>query len=46
MRDSERTVAIQDAYGRREFLCVEADFLTVAGDQYYLPVGVVHEDKQ
>ena len=46
MRDSERTVAIRDAYGQREFLCVEVDFLTATGDKYYLPVGVVHEDKQ
>jgi hypothetical protein len=45
MRASERVVTLLDFQGRREFLRVEHDFLTVQGDQTYLPVGVVAEDR-
>jgi len=44
MRSSERTVAVKDARGRKEFLRVELDFLTQHGEEYWLPVGVLHED--
>ena len=47
MRDSERTVTIRDAVnGRRDFLRVEADFLTFNSGRYYLPVGIVQEEPQ
>jgi hypothetical protein len=45
MRDSERTVAVRDVQGRREFLRVPDGFLTAVGEKYYLPVGVVYEDR-
>jgi hypothetical protein len=45
MRSSERIVLLRDVYGRREFVQVDSNFLTVQGDKHYLPVGVVHEDK-
>ena len=41
LRDSEKTVAVRDIQGRRQFLRVEQDFLTHEGEQSYLPVGVV-----
>ena len=44
MRESERTVEVKDAQGRREFLRVEQAFLTVVGERTYLPVGLVDED--
>jgi hypothetical protein len=46
MREDERTVAIRDIFGRREFLRVPYGFLTHEGDKYYVPVGVVHIDKE
>jgi hypothetical protein len=42
LRDSERTVAVRDIHGRRQFLRVEQDFLTHRDDQFYLPVGEVY----
>ena len=42
LRDSERTVAVRDLAGRRQFLRVEHDFRTKADGKWYLPVGVVH----
>ena len=45
MRESERTVAVKDVQGKREYLRVPQGFLTVVGEQHYLPVGVVYEDK-
>ena len=45
MRDEERTVAVKDVQGRREFLRVPHGFLTAVGEQYYLPVGIVQEDR-
>jgi hypothetical protein len=45
MRPSERTVAVKDVYGRREFLRADEDFLTAGKDgRYYITVGVVHVD--
>ena len=46
MRDSERTVAVRDVFGQREYIRVEHDFLTVLGDRTYLPVGVVAVAKE
>jgi hypothetical protein len=45
LRESERTVAVRDVHGRRQFLRVEADFLTVENGRSYLPVGIVYEDQ-
>jgi hypothetical protein len=45
LRNSERTVAVRDVHGRREFLRVEADFLTSEGGRPWLPVGKIYEDK-
>jgi hypothetical protein len=45
MRPSERTVAVKDVYGRREFLRADADFLTPGtGGRHYITVGLVHVD--
>jgi hypothetical protein len=44
LRDSEKTVAVRDVFGRRQFLRVEQGFLAAAGGQCYLPVGVVGID--
>ena len=45
MRPSERTVAVKDIYGRRQFLRADADFLTAGkGGKYYITVGLVHVD--
>jgi hypothetical protein len=44
MRESERTVAIKDIQGRREYLRVPAGFLESVGETYYVPVGLVYED--
>lgn len=46
LRESERTVAVRDVHGRRQFLRVELDFLTRDGDRYWLPVGKVYEDRE
>lgn len=45
MRDDERTVALRDVRGHREYLRVPAGFLTVIGEKSYVPVGVVGEDR-
>jgi hypothetical protein len=45
LRGSERTVAIKDVRGRKEFLRVEEGFLTLESGKYWLPVGKIHEDK-
>jgi hypothetical protein len=44
MRDTERTVAIQDIHGRKHFLRVEQDFIGYEGEDAYLPIGVVGID--
>jgi hypothetical protein len=46
MRESERTVAVKDVQGRREYLRVPQGFLTAVGEKHYLPVGVVYEDRE
>jgi len=45
LRDSERTVAIRDVHGRKQFLRVEEGFLAPVDSQWYLPVGVVGIDE-
>lgn len=45
LRDSERTVAIRDVQGRRQFLRVEAGFLVAERGRTYLPVGLVGVDE-
>jgi hypothetical protein len=44
MRNSERTVAIKDIQGRREYLRVPLGFLEIVGEVFYVPVGLVYED--
>jgi hypothetical protein len=45
MRPSERTAAVKDIYGRRQFLRADEDFLTRGKDgRYYITVGLVHVD--
>ena len=39
-------MAVKDVHGRRQFLRVEHDFLTVANGKTYLPVGLVYQDSQ
>jgi hypothetical protein len=46
LRESEVVATIRDIHGRREFLRVEKDFLYFENEKYYLPVGVVYEDKE
>lgn len=46
LRDSERTVAVKDIYGHRQFLRVENEFLTREKGKHYLPVGIVHLTRQ
>jgi hypothetical protein len=38
----ERGVAVTDIEGRRQYLRVNADFLTYQDGQSYLPIGVVY----
>jgi predicted RNase H-like HicB family nuclease len=44
LRDSERTAAVRDVFGRRQFLRVEHTFLTFEDNRWYLPVGIVGID--
>lgn len=46
LRDSERVVAVRDARGRLEYLRVEFDFLTQDSGKYWLPAGMIHEDRE
>ena len=46
LRDSERTIAVRDVHGRRQFLRVEYDFLTREAGKYWLPVGKIYEDRE
>jgi hypothetical protein len=45
MREDERAVEVRDVSGEREFVLVPHGFLTAVGDKYYLPVGVIGEDR-
>lgn len=44
LRDSERTVAVRDVRGRKQFLRVEEGLLAAINSHWYLPVGVVGID--
>jgi hypothetical protein len=44
LRDSEKTVAVRDVFGRAQFLRVESGFLAATADRWYLPVGIVGID--
>jgi hypothetical protein len=44
LRASEGLASFRDYQGRRHFLRVERDFLSVENGQSFLPVGVVHID--
>lgn len=44
LRASEALAMFHDYQGRRHFIRVERDFLSVEAGQTYLPVGVVHID--
>jgi hypothetical protein len=45
LRPTEATVAVADVKDRRQFLRVERDFLTAVEGQWFLPIGVVHDDR-
>ncbi len=44
LRASEALAVFGDYQGRRHFIRVERDFLSVEGDKVYLSVGIVHVD--
>ncbi len=44
LRATEKTVAVKDIYGRRQYLRVEEGFLAQVGSQSFLPVGIVGID--
>src|SRR4051812_36497676 len=44
MREAERTVAVKDLQGQREYLRVPFGFLHAVGEAFYVPVGLVYED--
>jgi hypothetical protein len=46
LRASEAVAVFRDYQGRRHFLRVERDFLSVINGQTYLPIGVVHIDQR
>lgn len=45
LRETEKTVAVRDVYGRRQFLRVEEGFLSVEDGLSLLPIGVVGVDE-
>jgi hypothetical protein len=45
LRDSEKTVAVKDVHGRRQFLRVEEGYLAEQGGRTYLPIGIVGVDE-
>jgi hypothetical protein len=45
LRETEKTAAVRDVYGRKHFLRVEEAFLTHRGGRQYLPIGVVGVDE-
>lgn len=46
LRPSEVTVFVADVRGKRQFLRVPRDFLTFEGGKWFLPVGVIHDDRR
>ncbi|CAN5874326.1 hypothetical protein BH23PLA1_BH23PLA1_12990 [soil metagenome] len=45
LRETERTVAVKDVHGRRQFLRVEEGFLARIEGRPYLPIGVIGIDE-
>jgi hypothetical protein len=45
LRPAEATVAVADVHDHRQCLRVERDFLTTVAGQWFLPVGVVYDDR-
>lgn len=45
LRSAEATVAVADVENRQQFLRVERDYLTAVAGEWFLPVGVVHDDR-
>jgi hypothetical protein len=43
LRESERTVAVVNIHGRKEFLRIEGSYLRCEGGKFYLPVGYIYE---
>jgi hypothetical protein len=46
LRPTEATVAVADIHENRQYLRVERDFLTATAGEWFLPVGVVYDDRQ
>jgi hypothetical protein len=46
LRPTEATVAVADIHNHRQFLRIERDFLSAVGEQWFMPVGVVHDDSR
>jgi hypothetical protein len=44
LRPGQAVAGVKDVYGRRHFMLVDRDFLTVHEGTPYLPVGVVFRD--
>lgn len=44
LRPSEALASLRDFHNRRHFIRVERDFLSQIGNDYFLPVGIVHVD--
>ncbi len=43
LRATERTVAVTNIHGRKEFLRIEDSYLRQHGGRTYLPVGFIYE---
>ncbi len=43
LRASERTVAVANIHGRKEFLRIDASYLRQERGRVYLPVGLIYE---
>jgi hypothetical protein len=46
LRESEVTVSVEGIDGAKAFLRVEGDFVYRPNGQAYLPVGLIHVDRQ
>jgi hypothetical protein len=45
LRSTEATVAVRDLEGSTAFLRVDRSFVRQIGDRSYLPVGIIHVDR-
>ncbi|MCI0641676.1 MAG: hypothetical protein L0Y72_25975 [Gemmataceae bacterium] len=43
LRHSERTVAVANVHGRKEYLRIEGSYIRPNGEGIYLPVGLISE---